>query len=79
MYHRCLNSFSQKCVSYKERSHTRARQTDDTIFEGKYDKEHLVMYVNAPFENHSERSGMYVFIRKLYFRIPRGNRNFLVR
>ena len=25
------------------------------------------MYVNAPFEDHSERYGMYVSIRKLYF------------
>lgn len=25
------------------------------------------MYVNAPFENYSERNGMYVFIRKLDF------------
>lgn len=29
------------------------------------------MYVNAPSENHSERHGTYVSIRKLYF-VPRG-------
>lgn len=36
-------------------------------FQGKYDKKHLVMYVNAPSENHFERNGVYVSIRNLYF------------
>lgn len=37
------------------------------------------MYVNAPSEDHSERRGMYVSIRKLYFVPLEGQRELLVR
>lgn len=49
----------------------RADTSDGRSPEEKCDKKHLVMYVNAPSENRSERYGMYVSIRKLYF-APRG-------
>lgn len=55
-----------KSVCRKERSHGSSSDRW-AIFGRKYDKKRLVMYVNAPFENHSERYGMYVFIRKLDF------------
>ena len=37
-------------------------------FQRKCDKKRLVMYVNAPSENHFERYGVYVSIRNLYLR-----------
>lgn len=40
-------------------------------FQRKCDKKRLVMYVNAPSENHFERNGVYVSIRNLYFGAPK--------
>lgn len=39
-------------------------------FQRKCDKKRLVMYVNAPSENHFERNGVYVPIRITFISVP---------
>lgn len=54
-------SFTEKCV-------IKGMLVSRMNFQKKCDKKRLVMYVNAPSENHFERYSMYVSIRNLYLR-----------
>lgn len=57
-------SFTEKCV-------IKGILVSRMNFQRKCDKKRLVMYVNAPSENHFERNGVYVPIRNLYFGTPK--------